>query len=51
MRETTPGTVQTVGWHHELNGCESEQTGDGEGQEACVQQPMGLAESDTAGAD
>ena len=40
---------EIVGWHHELNGYESEQTpGDGEGQErlACCS-PWGRKESDT----
>ena len=39
-----------VGWHHQLNGCEFEQTaGDGEGQGgvAC-RNPWGHKESDTA---
>ena len=38
-----------IGWHHQLNGCESEQTpGDSEGQEtlACGS-PWGRKESDT----
>ena len=40
---------QMVGWHHQLNGCEFEQTlGDGEGQRnlACCS-PWGVKESNT----
>ena len=39
-----------VGWHHQLNGHEFEQTlgdGDGQGSLACCS-PWGLTESDTA---
>ena len=40
---------EMVGWHHQLNGHESEQTpGDGEGQESLVCcSPWGCKESDT----
>ena len=40
---------ETVGWHHQLNGCESEQTlGDGEGQASLVCcRPWSRKESDT----
>ena len=49
MRETASGTVQTAGWHHRLNGRESEQTpgaGDGQGSLACSS-PWGRKESGT----
>ena len=38
-----------IGWHHQLNGCESEQTpGDSEGQETLACRiPWGHKESDT----
>ena len=40
---------ETVGWHHQLNGYESEQTpGYGEGQESLAHySPWDLKESDT----
>ena len=40
---------EMVGWHHEFNGYEFEQTlGDGEGQETLVcYRPWGCEESDT----
>ena len=41
-------TDEVVGWHHQLNGCEFEQTlGDGEGQVSLVCcRPWGQKESD-----
>ena len=39
---------EIVGWHHRLNGHESEQTlGDSEGQGSLVLQSMGCKELDT----
>ena len=41
---------EMVGWHHQLDGCESERTpgvGDGQGGLACCVQFRGLDESDT----
>ena len=40
---------EMVGWHHRLNGCESEQApGDGEGQETWPAAAYGVKKSDPA---
>ena len=48
-KEKGVGENEMVGWHHRLNGCESEQApGDGEGQETWLAAAYGVKKSDPA---
>ena len=48
-KEKGVGENEMVGWHHRLNGCESEQApGDGEGQETWPAAAYGVKKSDPA---